>query len=137
MLLKVLFLDVLSRHFKEWRLFEEQKPNKKICKYLISQIVGKTNWPQSYPEMGFLLEKSPLLWVLVDRFFLFQIPRGTSTIDIIEAIRKRFCNDGEKELEFQVVCDIRKESPAVIQGLNSLQVSHIGPIPLLPLFVFF
>ncbi|XP_065570689.1 meiosis regulator and mRNA stability factor 1-like isoform X2 [Artemia franciscana] len=59
-----------------------------------------------------------------------RIPKGTSTIDTIEAIRKRFCSDGEIELEFQVVCDIRKESPAVVQGLNSLQVTvvHIDAI---------
>ncbi|KAK2723633.1 hypothetical protein QYM36_002093 [Artemia franciscana] len=59
----------------------------------------------------------------------FRIPRGTSTIDTIEAIRKRFCSDGEIELEFQVVCDIRKESPVIVQGLNSLRVSYIGPFP--------
>lgn len=53
-----------------------------------------------------------------------QIPHGKSAILVAQALRERFFN-GFREAEFVVVCDVKKESPQIIQELNDAQVNLI------------
>lgn len=49
----------------------------------------------------------------------FQIPKGRSALVAVQKIRDRFF-PGHIEAEFVCVCDIRKESPSVIQASISI-----------------
>lgn len=50
------------------------------------------------------------------------MPSGRSAAVVVERIRGRFFR-GHREAEFICVCDISKESKAVIQELNNCQVT--------------
>uniref|UniRef100_A0A1B6DPC6 HTH OST-type domain-containing protein n=1 Tax=Clastoptera arizonana TaxID=38151 RepID=A0A1B6DPC6_9HEMI len=53
-----------------------------------------------------------------------QIPRGRSAVTVAQAIRDEFfC--GYREVEFVVVCDVKKETPQVVQDLDDAQVNII------------
>ncbi|RZF43498.1 hypothetical protein LSTR_LSTR005234 [Laodelphax striatellus] len=56
-----------------------------------------------------------------------QIPRGKSALTVAQAIRDKFFA-GYREAEFVVVCDVKKETPQVIQELNDAQLNliHVG-----------
>ncbi|CAK6962898.1 meiosis regulator and mRNA stability factor 1 [Scomber scombrus] len=56
-----------------------------------------------------------------------SVPSGRSAGSVVERIRSRFFQ-GHREAEFICVCDISKESKAVIQELNNCQVTvaHIN-----------
>lgn len=51
-----------------------------------------------------------------------SVPSGRSAGAVVQRIRSRFFQ-GHREAEFICVCDINKESKAVIQELNNCQVS--------------
>lgn len=53
-----------------------------------------------------------------------SVPSGRSAGAVVQRIRSRFFQ-GHREAEFICVCDISKESKAVIQELNNCQVSTI------------
>lgn len=53
-----------------------------------------------------------------------SVPSGRSAGAVVQRIRNRFFQ-GHREAEFICVCDISKESKAVIQELNNCQVSVI------------
>ena len=50
-----------------------------------------------------------------------HVPRGKSAQTIVQRIRDKFFT-GQREVEFMCVCDISKESKAIIQELNYAQV---------------
>lgn len=50
-----------------------------------------------------------------------SVPSGRSAAAVVQRIRSRFFQ-GHREAEFICVCDISKESKAVIQELNNCQV---------------
>uniref|UniRef100_A0A668A514 Meiosis regulator and mRNA stability factor 1 n=1 Tax=Myripristis murdjan TaxID=586833 RepID=A0A668A514_9TELE len=56
-----------------------------------------------------------------------SVPSGRSAVAVVQRIRSRFFQ-GHREAEFICVCDISKESKAVIQELNNCQVTvaHIN-----------
>lgn len=54
-----------------------------------------------------------------------SVPSGRSAGSVVERIRSRFFQ-GHREAEFICVCDISKESKAVIQELNNCQVQPIA-----------
>lgn len=58
-----------------------------------------------------------------------SVPSGRSAGAVVQRIRSRFFQ-GHREAEFICVCDISKESKAVIQELNNCQV------PTLIYFIF-
>ncbi|KAL1452642.1 hypothetical protein WDU94_006853 [Cyamophila willieti] len=53
-----------------------------------------------------------------------QIPRGRSALSVAQTIRDNFF-DGYREVEFVVVCDVKKENAQIIQELNDAQVNLI------------
>ncbi len=53
-----------------------------------------------------------------------SVPSGRSAGAVVQRIRNRFFQ-GHREAEFICVCDISKESKAVIQELNNCQVPTI------------
>lgn len=55
-------------------------------------------------------------------YYNFQIPRGRSALSVAQSIRDNFF-DGYREVEFVVVCDVKKENAQIIQELNDAQVS--------------
>lgn len=50
-----------------------------------------------------------------------SVPSGRSAAAVVQRLRDRFFQ-GHREAEFICVCDISKESKAVIQELNNCQV---------------
>ena len=54
-----------------------------------------------------------------------HVPSGRSAGAVVQRIRSRFFQ-GHREAEFICVCDISKESKAVIQELNNCQVTAIN-----------
>ena len=52
-----------------------------------------------------------------------SVPRGKSAIAVVHCIREAFLNDNMKEAEFLCVCDVSKESAALISDLNDSQVT--------------
>lgn len=54
-----------------------------------------------------------------------SVPSGRSAGAVVQRIRSRFFQ-GHREAEFICVCDISKESKAVIQELNNCQVPTLN-----------
>lgn len=52
-----------------------------------------------------------------------QVPRQKNAAAVVQKIRELFL-DNFKESEFVVVCDIKKESPQIIQELHDSQVAR-------------
>lgn len=53
-----------------------------------------------------------------------QVPKGRSAVAVAEVIRKKFFT-GYREVEFLVVCDVKKESNQILQELNDAQINLI------------
>lgn len=53
-----------------------------------------------------------------------QVPKNRNASDVVQRIRQRFLKK-YREAEFLVVCDVKKESPDVIQQLHNSQVNLI------------
>jgi meiosis arrest female protein 1 len=51
-----------------------------------------------------------------------KIPRGKSALTVCEKIRGEDFFLGHSEIQFAVVCDAAKESPAVLDDLHKAQV---------------
>lgn len=71
----------------------------------------ENNGPENIPPVG-------VFWDIEN----CSVPSGRSAAVVVERIRSRFFQ-GHREAEFICVCDISKESKAVIQELNNSQVS--------------
>ncbi|XP_016890739.1 meiosis regulator and mRNA stability factor 1 isoform X2 [Cynoglossus semilaevis] len=93
--------------------------------HMPSTSVGKTgqkfgspesNGPENIPPVG-------VFWDIEN----CSVPSGRSAGAVVQRIRSRFFQ-GHREAEFICVCDISKESKAVIQELNNCQVTvaHIN-----------
>ncbi|XP_047433405.1 meiosis regulator and mRNA stability factor 1 isoform X4 [Mugil cephalus] len=76
----------------------------------------ETNGPENIPPVG-------VFWDIEN----CSVPSGRSAGAVVQRIRNRFFQ-GHREAEFICVCDISKESKAVIQELNNCQVTvaHIN-----------
>ncbi|XP_034045191.1 meiosis regulator and mRNA stability factor 1 isoform X2 [Thalassophryne amazonica] len=76
----------------------------------------ETNGPENIPPVG-------VFWDIEN----CSVPSGRSAGAVVQRIRSRFFQ-GHREAEFICVCDISKESKAVIQELNNCQVTvaHIN-----------
>eukprot|EP00066_Takifugu_rubripes_P022057 XP_011611323.1 PREDICTED: meiosis arrest female protein 1 isoform X2 [Takifugu rubripes] len=76
----------------------------------------ENNGPENIPPVG-------VFWDIEN----CSVPSGRSAAVVVERIRSRFFR-GHREAEFICVCDISKESKAVIQELNNCQVTvaHIN-----------
>nr|XP_057944935.1 meiosis regulator and mRNA stability factor 1 isoform X3 [Doryrhamphus excisus] len=87
--------------------------------------LGKTSQKYGSPESGGT-ESIPPVGVFWD-IENCSVPSGRSAGVVVERIRSRFFQ-GHREAEFICVCDISKESKAVIQELNNCQVTvaHIN-----------
>ncbi|XP_074540216.1 meiosis regulator and mRNA stability factor 1 isoform X4 [Halichoeres trimaculatus] len=87
-----------------------------------STNLGKTGQKYGSPET----ENIPPVGVFWD-IENCSVPSGRSAGAVVERIRSRFFQ-GHREAEFICVCDISKESKAVIQELNNCQVTvaHIN-----------
>lgn len=70
----------------------------------------ENNGPENIPPVG-------VFWDIEN----CSVPSGRSAAVVVERIRSRFFQ-GHREAEFICVCDISKESKAVIQELNNCQV---------------
>lgn len=71
----------------------------------------ENNGPENIPPVG-------VFWDIEN----CSVPSGRSAAVVVERIRSRFFQ-GHREAEFICVCDISKESKAVIQELNNCQVT--------------
>lgn len=89
-----------------------------------STSLGKTGQKYGSPESG--PENIPPVGVFWD-IENCSVPSGRSAGAVVQRIRSRFFQ-GHREAEFICVCDISKESKAVIQELNNCQVTvaHIN-----------
>ncbi|XP_067440105.1 meiosis regulator and mRNA stability factor 1 isoform X3 [Thunnus thynnus] len=87
--------------------------------------LGKTGQKYGSPESGGP-ENIPPVGVFWD-IENCSVPSGRSAGAVVQRIRSRFFQ-GHREAEFICVCDISKESKAVIQELNNCQVTvaHIN-----------
>ncbi|XP_061844229.1 meiosis regulator and mRNA stability factor 1 isoform X4 [Nerophis lumbriciformis] len=87
--------------------------------------LGKTFQKFGFPESG-SSENIPPVGVFWD-IENCSVPSGRSAGVVVQRIRSRFFQ-GHREAEFICVCDISKESKAVIQELNNCQVTvaHIN-----------
>ncbi|KAM4603835.1 meiosis regulator and mRNA stability factor 1 [Polymixia lowei] len=87
--------------------------------------LGKTGQKYGSPETGGP-ENIPPVGVFWD-IENCSVPSGRSAGAVVQRIRSRFFQ-GHREAEFICVCDISKESKAVIQELNNCQVTvaHIN-----------
>lgn len=90
-----------------------------------STSLGKTGQKYGSPE-GTGPENIPPVGVFWD-IENCSVPSGRSAGAVVQRIRNRFFQ-GHREAEFICVCDISKESKAVIQELNNCQVTvaHIN-----------
>lgn len=90
-----------------------------------SASLGKTGQKYGSPENGGP-ENIPPVGVFWD-IENCSVPSGRSAGAVVQRIRNRFFQ-GHREAEFICVCDISKESKAVIQELNNCQVTvaHIN-----------
>ncbi|KAL7404735.1 hypothetical protein ABVT39_018637 [Epinephelus coioides] len=90
-----------------------------------SASLGKTGQKYGSPENGGP-ENIPPVGVFWD-IENCSVPSGRSAGAVVQRIRSRFFQ-GHREAEFICVCDISKESKAVIQELNNCQVTvaHIN-----------
>lgn len=69
--------------------------------------------PENFPPVG-------VFWDIEN----CSVPSGRSAGAVVQRIRSRFFQ-GHREAEFICVCDISKESKAVIQELNNCQVPTV------------
>ncbi|XP_054634447.1 meiosis regulator and mRNA stability factor 1 isoform X2 [Dunckerocampus dactyliophorus] len=87
--------------------------------------LGKTSQKYGSPESGGTESVPPVgvFWDIEN----CSVPSGRSAGVVVQRIRSRFFQ-GHREAEFICVCDISKESKAVIQELNNCQVTvaHIN-----------
>lgn len=87
--------------------------------------LGKTGLKYGSPESGGPDNIPPVgvFWDIEN----CSVPSGRSAVAVVQRIRSRFFQ-GHREAEFICVCDISKESKAVIQELNNCQVTvaHIN-----------
>ncbi|XP_022061098.2 meiosis regulator and mRNA stability factor 1 isoform X2 [Acanthochromis polyacanthus] len=90
-----------------------------------STSLGKTGYKYGSPESSGP-ENIPPVGVFWD-IENCSVPSGRSAGAVVQRIRSRFFQ-GHREAEFICVCDISKESKAVIQELNNCQVTvaHIN-----------
>uniref|UniRef100_A0AAQ5ZGT6 Meiosis regulator and mRNA stability factor 1 n=1 Tax=Amphiprion ocellaris TaxID=80972 RepID=A0AAQ5ZGT6_AMPOC len=90
-----------------------------------STTLGKTGYKYGSPESSGP-ENIPPVGVFWD-IENCSVPSGRSAGAVVQRIRSRFFQ-GHREAEFICVCDISKESKAVIQELNNCQVTvaHIN-----------
>ncbi|KAM4583778.1 meiosis regulator and mRNA stability factor 1 isoform 2-T2 [Odontesthes bonariensis] len=90
-----------------------------------SSNLGKTGYKYGSPESSGP-ENIPPVGVFWD-IENCNVPSGRSAGAVVQRIRSRFFQ-GHREAEFICVCDISKESKAVIQELNNCQVTvaHIN-----------
>ncbi|KAI5723663.1 hypothetical protein M8J76_009337 [Diaphorina citri] len=79
----------------------------------ISKVSNSVPVPTSLPPIG-------VFWDIEN----CQIPRGRSALSVAQSIRDNFF-DGYREVEFVVVCDVKKENAQIIQELNDAQVNLI------------
>uniref|UniRef100_A0A8D8QAS1 Meiosis arrest female protein 1 n=1 Tax=Cacopsylla melanoneura TaxID=428564 RepID=A0A8D8QAS1_9HEMI len=79
----------------------------------ISKVATKVPVATSLPPIG-------VFWDIEN----CQIPRGRSALSVAQTIRDNFF-DGYREVEFVVVCDVKKENAQIIQELNDAQVNLI------------
>ncbi|KAM9857177.1 meiosis regulator and mRNA stability factor 1 [Aulostomus maculatus] len=88
--------------------------------------LGKTGQKYGSPEGSGGAENIPPVGVFWD-IENCSVPSGRSAGAVVQRIRNRFFQ-GHREAEFICVCDISKESKAVIQELNNCQVTvaHIN-----------
>uniref|UniRef100_A0A673AKB1 Meiosis regulator and mRNA stability factor 1 n=1 Tax=Sphaeramia orbicularis TaxID=375764 RepID=A0A673AKB1_9TELE len=93
--------------------------------HMPSTNLGKTGQKYGSPESGGS-ENIPPVGVFWD-IENCSVPSGRSAVAVVQRIRNRFFQ-GHREAEFICVCDISKESKAVIQELNNCQVTvaHIN-----------
>ncbi|KAI5698759.1 hypothetical protein M8J75_011678 [Diaphorina citri] len=79
----------------------------------ITKVSNSVPVPTSLPPIG-------VFWDIEN----CQIPRGRSALSVAQSIRDNFF-DGYREVEFVVVCDVKKENAQIIQELNDAQVNLI------------
>ena len=96
--------------------------NNKIKLFLLCCERLFANCPLGSPENGGP-ENIPPVGVFWD-IENCSVPSGRSAGAVVQRIRGRFFQ-GHREAEFICVCDISKESKAVIQELNNCQVTLI------------
>uniref|UniRef100_A0A3B5LZ26 Meiosis regulator and mRNA stability factor 1 n=1 Tax=Xiphophorus couchianus TaxID=32473 RepID=A0A3B5LZ26_9TELE len=86
------------------------------CSFYFVLLGSENSGPENIPPVG-------VFWDIEN----CNVPSGRSAEAVVQRIRSRFFQ-GHREAEFICVCDISKESKAVIQELNNCQVTvaHIN-----------